>query len=180
MASTDLKLASPGSLTRPGPIGRLTRLGFGYLCLHYVYQLWTLRGALLAEDGSIRPLFWNGILIGIILVSYIVNIGFSRSWQKWPAVVSVFILLAAAGLNFIQTGVIQGAISAAVLYIWLVSVYSHLGLAFILAAGIGTPGCEMRAFHHLYTLCTGRETKEHCCPIGPLAAIDRWETDAEN
>ena len=39
MATTDLKLDEPGSLPRPGPIGRAVRLGFGFLCLWYVISL---------------------------------------------------------------------------------------------------------------------------------------------
>jgi len=39
----------------------------------------------------------------------------------------------------------------------------------------GTPGCEMRAFHHLYTKITGKPTNEHHCPVGPLHPVDQWE-----
>ena len=83
MATTDLTLDEPGTLRRPGPIGRLVRLAFGVSCLYYVYGLWTVREALVAGNGSIRPLVWNGLFFGLFLVSYVVNIGFSRSWKKW-------------------------------------------------------------------------------------------------
>ena len=45
----------------------------------------------------------------------------------------------------------------------------------IIASLIGTPGCEMRAFHNLYSRITGIPTKEHYCPVGPLHPIDQWE-----
>jgi hypothetical protein len=48
-------------------------------------------------------------------------------------------------------------------------------MAFIIATLIGTPGCEMRAFHDLYSRLTGIPTKEHYCPVGPLHPIDQWE-----
>ena len=41
--------------------------------------------------------------------------------------------------------------------------------------GRGTPGCEMRAFHDLFSRLTGIQTKEHYCPVGPLHPIDQWE-----
>ena len=82
MATTDLKLDEQGTLPRPGPIGRLVRLALGLFCLYYVYILWVVRDVLILADGSIRPLLWNGIVVGLILISYIVNIGFSRSWKK--------------------------------------------------------------------------------------------------
>ena len=177
MATTDLKLDAPGTLLKPGPIGRLVRLGFGYLCLHYVYLLWEIRGTLVAADETIQPLLWNGIVIGLILVSYIVNIGYSRSWKKWPAVASVILLPGAAGINYVVYHSMEGYITATVLYVWLLYIFTHLGLAFTLSAVIATPGCEMRAFHHLYSLITGIPTKEHFCPVGPLQAIDNWEAN---
>jgi hypothetical protein len=57
MATTDLKLDEPGSLPKPGPVGRMFRLLFGLLC-------------------------WNGILPGLFLISCVINIGYSRSWGK--------------------------------------------------------------------------------------------------
>jgi hypothetical protein len=110
-----------------------------------------------------------------VLVSYIVNIGYSRSWNKWPAAVSMFLILIAAGINYALYESLEGYITAVVLHFWLLYIFSHLGLAFVLSAVIGTPGCEMRSFHHLYSLMTGNQTKEHHCPIGPLQAIDKWE-----
>jgi hypothetical protein len=41
------------------------------------------------------------------------------------------------------------------IWVWELYLFSHLGLAFVLAALIGTPGCEMRAFHNLYTQVSG-------------------------
>ena len=175
MATNDLRLDDCGTLPEPGPIGRLVRLGFGYLCLNYVYALWSVRDTLILSNGSIQPVFWTGLVIGLILISYIINIGFSRSWKKWPAVASVFILVAAACTNYIIHGSIEGQITAMVIYIWLLYSFTHLGLAFVLSTIISTPGCEMRAFHHLYSLITGKPTKEHYCPIGCFHSIDQWE-----
>ena len=177
MATTDLKLDGQGTLPKPGPIGRLVRLAFGLPCLYYVFILWRVRDVLILADGSIQPLLWDGILIGLILVSYIINIGFSRSWKKRPAITSVALLLGAAGVNYLVSGSIEGQITAVILHIWLLYIFSHLGLAFVLSAFIGTPGCEMRAFHHLCSLITGKPAKEHYCPVGPLHSIDQWEAE---
>ena len=175
MATTDLKLNEQGTLPKPGLVGRLVRLSFGLLCLYYVYILLIVRDVLVLTDGSIRPLLWSGFVFGLILVSYVVNIGFSRSWKKWPAIVSVVLILGAAGVNYFVSGNVEGQITAVILHLWLLYIFCHLGLAFILSTIIGTPGCEMRAFHHLYTVITGNPTKEHYCPVGPLHPIDQWE-----
>jgi len=175
MATTDLNLDEPGSLPRPGPIGRLVRLGFGFLCLWYVYQLVGVWGNLLTADGSIRLVIWNGVLIGLVLVSYVVNIGYSRAWKKWPAIVSALVLAAIAAAGYVMTGNVETEWLALAIWLWEFYVFTHLGLAFLVASVIATPGCEMRAFHDLYSRISGRPTKEHCCPFGPLHPIDQWE-----
>jgi hypothetical protein len=175
MATTDLKLDEPGSLPRPGPVGRIVRLLFALLCLWYVNGLVMVAASLIADDGHIRGLLWNGIFPGLILISYVVNIGYSRSWGKTPAIVSAAILAAVALAGYLYWGTIETELFARVLWIWELYLFAHLGLSFALSAAIGTPGCEMRAFHDLYTRITGKPTKEHYCPIGPLNPIDQWE-----
>ena len=93
MSTTELKLDEPGSLPRPGPTGRLVRLGFGAVCLWYVYGLLQLNANLFGADGHVSMVVWNGIVIGLLLVSYVINIGYSRAWKKWPAFVSAGALL---------------------------------------------------------------------------------------
>jgi len=176
MATTDLKLEDAGSLPRPGPLGRIVRLGFGVLCLWYVVGLIEVSSSLLGLDGHIRSVVLNGILFGLFLVSYVINIGFSRSWKKWPAFVSASVFLVVAGLGYLTEGTIETRSMARVVWGWELYVFSHLGVAFIIAGVIGTPGCEMRAFHDLYSRLTGTPTKEHYCPIGPLHSIDQWES----
>ena len=111
----------------------------------------------------------------ICLVSYVINIGYSRAWKKWPAIVSACALLLVAAYGYFTAGMAETQLLAQVLWAWEFYVFAHLGSAFIVAALIGTPGCEMRAFHDLYSRITGNPTKEHYCPIGPLHPVDQWE-----
>jgi len=175
MATTDLKLDEPGSLPNPGPLGRMLRLAFGLICAWYVFQLTMVSGDLMNEGGHIKPVVWNGVLIGLFLISYVINIGFSRAWKKWPALISGVVFLALAGVGYLVQGSIETELLARAVWTWEIYLFSHLGGAFVIASLIGTPGCEMRAFHNLYTRITGRPTKEHYCPIGPLHPIDQWE-----
>lgn len=175
MATTDLKLDQPGSLPEPGPVGRIVRLLFGLLCLWYVSELLRAFESLIASDGSVLPLVWNGILPGLFLISYVINIGFSRSWGKRPAVVSAALLAVSALGSYLSSGTAETELFARVVWVWEVYLFAHLGLSFVLAAVIGTPGCEMRALHDLYSRITGYPTKQHYCPIGPLHSIDQWE-----
>jgi len=176
MATTDLKLDKPGSLPKPGPVGRVVRALFGWLCLWYVSELLAAAGSLLASNGSIVPLVWNGIVPGLFLISYVINIGFSRAWGKRPAIVSAAFLAVAALASYLSSGTVETIVFARVVWIWELYLFAHLGLSFVLSAAIRTPGCEMRAFHDLYSRITGNPTKEHYCPIGPLHPIDQWES----
>jgi hypothetical protein len=151
------------------------RIGFGSLCLWYVVSLIQVTGNLLGSDGHIKPVVWNGIIVGLILVSYVVNIGFSKAWKKWPAIVSAGIFLLIGGIGYLMQGSFETNLLAHVIWGWELYLFSHLGLAFIIAGAIGSAGCEMRAFHDLYSRLTGIPTKEHYCPIGPLHSIDQWE-----
>ena len=177
MATTDLKLEEAGSLPRPGPIGRVVRLGFGSVCLWYVYSLIQLAGNLFGSDDHIRSTIWNGVVIGLFLVSYIVNIGYSRAWKKWPAIMSGVVFILLAGVGYLTQGRIETSLLAHVIWGWELYLFSHLGLAFMVSGIIGSAGCEMRAFHELYSRLTGIPSKEHYCPIGPLNSIDQWEAN---
>lgn len=176
MATTDLKLDEPGSLPKPGPVGRIVRLALGMLCLWYVKGLLDVSDSLIAADGHVRAVVWNGILPGLFLISYVINIGFSRAWGKRPAYVSAVLIAAVAAAGYILEGNVETQLLARLVWSWETYLFSHLGVAFVVAGIIGTPGCEMRAIHDLYSRITGRSTKEHYCPVGPLHPIDQWES----
>jgi hypothetical protein len=175
MATTDLKLDNPGSLLRPGPIGRLVRFAYGVVFIWFVVGLLDVSSDLLSESGHIRWILALGLVIGLYLINYIINIGYSRAWKKWPALISSGLFFAIAGIGYLTEGTIQTELLARSLWLWEIYLFLHLGSAYVIASVIGTPGCEMRAYHDLYSQLTGVPTKEHYCPIGPLNPIDQWE-----
>ena len=175
MATTDLKLDEAGTLPRPGPVGRLVRLAYGVLCLWYVYYLVQILPNLITAGGHVRPGVWNGVVPGLFLISFVVNIGYSRAWKKWPAIVSAGVFAVIAIIGYLTEAVIETHMLARTIWSWELYLFLHLGVAYVVAAVIGTPGCEMRAFHDLYSRITGIPTKEHYCPVGPLHPIDKWE-----
>jgi hypothetical protein len=180
MASTDLKLEVPGTVPRPGPVGRVARLAFGMLCSWYVIQLLAVADNLFDSHGHIRTVIWNGILPGLFLISYIINIGYSRAWKKMPAIISGGVFLVLAGVGYVTSGTLESVFLARSVWLWEVYLFSHLGLSFLISAIIGTPGCEMRALHDAWSRLSGNPTKEHYCPVGPLNAIDQWEVQRKS
>jgi hypothetical protein len=145
------------------------------MCLWYVISLLQVTGSLIAGDGHIKSLVWNGVIAGLFLVSYVVNIGFSKAWKKWPAIISAGVFVVIGAVGFLTRGDVETRLLAQAIWGWELYVFAHLGLAFVVSGVIGTPGCEMRSFHDLYSRFTGSPAKEHFCPIGPLHPIDQWE-----
>jgi hypothetical protein len=176
VTTTDLQLEAPGSLPKPGPVGRLVRAVFGVMCLWYVLRLVESSSSLFSAENHINPIVWNGLIVGLFLISYVVNIGFSRPWKKWPALASGGLFITLAGIGYLMTGSMETEFLARAIWGWEIYLFFHLGAAFIISALIGTPGCEMRALHDLYSRLTGISTREHYCPIGPLHPIDQWES----
>lgn len=120
MATTDLRLDEPGTLPKPGPVGRVVRLLFGVLCLWYVRSLFDIAGNLFDSNDQIRSIVWNGVIPGLILVSYVVNIGYSRAWKKWPAMISVTAFLAIAGLGQLSSGTVETSLLANSIWLWAI------------------------------------------------------------
>ncbi|GAC19504.1 hypothetical protein [Paraglaciecola arctica] len=174
MSTTKLKLEESGSLHPPGPLGRLVRVIFGALCGWYLYNLIKM-WPLIIDTNGIHPLLWNGVFPSLLLVNYVINIGWSRDWKKYPMIGSLLVFALFGMYSYLSYGKLETQILANSIFLWLIYIYCHLGFSFLLSAAIATPGCEMRALHHLYTLLTGIRTKEHCCPIGPLHPLDQWE-----
>ena len=185
--STELRLDEPGTLHRPGIIGRIVRLLLAALCL---YALWDVlgEGGDFLDSTSISRARDSGVTINVgalvpiaiafWLFPYVVNIGFSKGWRRRPQVAVIVLLLVAIAVSGATSGDLLGPPVAWVLFVWLVYVFGHLGVSFALSAVLATPGCEMRALPHLWTLVTGRVAKEHYCP-GVLDRIDKWEARRE-
>ncbi len=175
MATTDLRLDEPGTLPRPGPLGRIVRLAFGALCAYYLLGIVNVYDGLMDGQGHVRSVIWNGVLIGLFLISYVINIGFSKDWKKWPAVVSACLFLLLGAYGYFSQAAFETTALAGTIWVWEFYLFTHLGISFLLAALLATPGCEMRAIPDLYARLSGSSAKEHICPVGPLTAIDRWE-----
>ena len=173
--SDPLELVDPGSLIRPGTIGRIVRLLIGGLCLYVVAELflyweWTTSQPFSSLDNRFLVLF-----APLCVFNYVVNIGFAKSWGRRPVITSFIVLAVFAGAAFVATSSFDSAILGIPLNLWLGYFYAHLGLSFVLAAILGTPGCEMRTIPELLGKITRKPSSEHNCPAAFITKIDEWE-----
>lgn len=164
-----------GSLTPPRWKGRLVRFLFGaWLLLGLSNLLFEGWAALVRTGAPERWEWWAFMAVGFGLLPYVVNIGFSRSWRRKPQIVLGIGLALAIVVDLVVFGTWWAPPLGALVWVWLVYFSAHLGGSFVVSAIIATPGCEMRAFPHLWTRLTGRDTKEHYGP-GFIDTVDRWE-----
>ncbi len=173
--SDPLQLVEQGSLERPGPIGRLVRLALGLACAYALHELVLYRVSIISTPVSVLPNFSVMVLAAILIINYVVNIGFGRSFGRWPSYISIAAALLLAALSWVAFGTPDHPVLGTALWIWLGYFYLHLGVSFVLAAAIATPGCEMRAIPELVGRIMARETAEHHCPASFITRIDAWE-----
>jgi len=174
MDKSDTRFDEQGTLSKPGPIGRLVRLGLGALCLYAVYglyQQWKYEGV---NFDITEPTWLISLAVAVWLFPAVVNIGFTKSWGRWPQWVVVIVAAVLAVVSRVGWGSWIGPPLGLFVFTVMAYTFIHLGLSFVLSAILATPGCEMRAIPHLWTQLTGRATKEHYCP-GWLDGLDKWE-----
>lgn len=172
--SDSLQLVEPGSLTRPGPIGRSVRLLLGLACLYALYDVSFYRHNIIAAPVSSLPNLAVLVLIALLIVNNVVNIGFGKRWGRRPSYLSLAGGLLLAAISWVIFGTADHPLLGVALWLWLVYFYGHLGISFVLSAAIATPGCEMRAVPELIGKITGRPAHEHHCPAF-IRKIDEWE-----
>ena len=176
--SDPLQLVKQGSLERPGPIGRLTRLALGLLCAYALYQLILYRVIIISKPVSVLPSLTIMVVAAILIINYVVNIGFGKNFGRWPSYISIALVLSLAAVSWLVFGTADHPVVGLALWSWLVYFYSHLGVSFMLSAIIATPGCEMRSIPELLGRLFGRTAQEHHCPASFITKIDAWESRA--
>jgi predicted transporter len=151
------------------------RLAFGVLCLYVLWELFYYREWTSTQPVSSLDNRFLVLLAPLCIANYVVNIGFSKSWEYRPLMVSIVVLGVLGGIAFVVSGGLDSPILGIPLNLWLGYFYGHLGLAFVLSALIATPGCEMRAIPELFGRMRGKPSEEHHCPAAFITKIDEWE-----
>ena len=166
----------PGSLAPPRAVGRVVRLALGVWLLSICYSILNGAPGLTGTRAPAHWTFWLAVVIAFHLTPYVVNIGLTRNWKRKPQYAVVLLTVVALVLDLVMFGTWWAPPLGGLILTWLSYLFGHLGVSFLLAGLIATTGCEMRALPHLWTVITGRRTREHYCP-GPLDRLDRWERD---
>ena len=181
--NTDSRFEDQGALRPPGLVGRTARFLAGVGVLWVFYSEVDVAVAFVTGTRHMdavppqSPMFWFAVLLTLWVFPPVVNIGFTRSWGTKPRTVIVGVAAVAIVTGLALYGNWWAPPLEVLLLVWMIYTFGHLGLCFLIASAIATPGCEMRAIPHSWTRLTGRATKEHFCP-GFLDVIDRWERES--
>lgn len=170
-----LELLESGSLHRPGPLGRGLRLLLGLLCLYALRDLASISSSIINNPIGVLPGLALMLVVMFCAFNYVINIGYSKNWGSFPLLIVLAYLGIVALVGYLMLGNANSQVLGLSLFIWLVYLFAHLGVSFILAAVIATPGCEMRAIPELVGKIANKDAKEHHCPAGFITALDRWE-----
>lgn len=170
-----MEYVEPGSLKKPGPIGRSLRLLLGLLCLFALWEISRIASLLIADPVHLLPNLSLMLLPVLCIFNYVVNIGFSGEWKHFPIIIVLVVLGLFALGGFLVTGNASTALLGVAMLSWLVYFYAHLGTSFLLAALLATPGCEMRSIPQLLGKITHRKIQQHRCPVSLISGIDDWE-----
>ncbi len=170
--SGTFRFDAPGTLERPGPIGRLVRLALGTLMVWMAWQ--TALHSNSTDLGGVA--FWFWFFFALLLAPYVFNIGFGVKWGAWPRIAAIVLVIGTGALGYAQSGTPRNELSWGAMAVVMTYIFGHLGASFLLSCLLATPGCEMRAIPHLIGIVRGRSAQEHYCP-GFIDGLDRWERE---
>jgi hypothetical protein len=165
-------------IKKAGPLGRLIRLLLGVATLSlFASLIGPLRAELWSGEVPAHWSFYIALGFGLYLTSFVARILGNRAWGQKPLVVVLLGAAAAAAAGYVTHGTPLAPPLGAYMWSWLVAFTALLGSAHILASVLGTPGCEMRSYTHLWTLLRGGDHRDGGVPCGhrPLGSHRRQD-----
>ena len=162
----------PGTLAKPGVIGRLVRFLMGIIILYFFFTVLIGYESILRLQLSI--LGWIGVAYCFYALPAAVNIGFNLDWKWWPQVIYLFLVMVAGLVGYFIFGSFFSPHLGLAILVLLYFILGYMGISFFLAAVLAVPGCEVRAIPYLIGRIRGRPVQEHHCP-GFLDPLDKWE-----
>ncbi len=174
----DYNFESAGTLTRPGWIGRIVRFGLAIICIYATLQVFRNYQEYVFNVPE-QSILWFMVLMAFFLLPPVINIGFGKILHSKPQSWFLMLFFASVYYGNIVEHSFWGLISGYLIFLLPLYVFGHLGISFLIASIIGTPGCEMRSIPHLWAILTGNQTDEHYCP-GFIDGVDKWELNRQS
>lgn len=166
--ATDTPLAPAGILTR---IGKFVA---GTLQLLVIYILITNPELAQSSEPWSGPGLWVAAGLALLLLVWSVDLGFKGQWGRRVLGGVLVLLVAGAAYGLATSGSLWSVPVSLILYATTFYVHGHMGICHVIAAIMGTPGCEMRVLPAIWAKMTGRGVEFCACP-GFWTPLDNWE-----
>ena len=128
----------PGSLVRPGRVGRLVRLGLGTLCLWaFVYNIVLLDGLL---DGGISVFHLVTAAITFWYLPDLVNVTFSRNAGRFPQATLALTAIVVFAAGWAVEGQAWSLAVSWFVFLFIGAGYGVFAVSFLLAGLFAVPG----------------------------------------
>ena len=99
-----IRYSPAGTLPKPGVVGRVVRGLLGILCLSLVADVMQASSpAVLGQSG-----WWMVMALGLLLVNYVVNLGFGLSAKNLPVILSALLIGGAAEMTYAAEATLVG------------------------------------------------------------------------
>ena len=99
----EFKFDKPGTLNKPGWIGRVVRLAMAGFCAYAFYIIYINISNFLLGPPQ-HALVWVLILLALHLLPFVLNIGFGKLWRTRPQIwyVIFFYIITVIGIDMIS------------------------------------------------------------------------------
>jgi hypothetical protein len=166
-------------LPKPGIFGRVGRFLVGIFALSFLPEVLPHTNFLVKTPPSTSSFnYFFGVAIAFWLLPDVVNIGFNIRWGRRSQQLFLWLAAVAIVADLVYYGALWGPPLGWLVLSMSVFTLGYLGLSHVLAALIGTPGCEMRAIPHLWAMLRGESVEEVVCP-GHWDWVDKVETGSK-
>jgi hypothetical protein len=95
---------------------------------------------IVSEDVPTGLFLWFGVAFSFFFFDQIFNVGFTRTWGRWPQAILVLLAVGAVVLDLSIYGSFWAPPLGLLVFLLLAYVTGHLGLSFILAGILAAPG----------------------------------------
>ena len=129
-----------GSIARPGPIGRLARIGLGLVTLYGLVLILRASRYLWVEGIPVDPKFALGAVFCVYAIPPVVNIAYGVSWGRTLRKVVIVAICVAGGIGWVLHQDPLGPYAGMTVGVMMVLVLLQLGPSFLLSGVLAVPG----------------------------------------
>lgn len=140
---TSRKFHKPGTIAKPGPVGRGWRIVNGFLTLAVLAWILSSYEIFVRSEapGLLASILISlGVLASFSNINELVNVGFTRAWGARPQAVVAILCLSAIAIDLFYYGKVWGPPLGIFSFLLLVYDFAHVGMSYVISGIFAVPG----------------------------------------